>query len=426
MDELAKKLFPNGVEIKGFNHEGWTNTQQAIARGDTILFQPTVVANPLTCRADILTKSKEGDGWDLNEVKMATSVKPDYLYDVGFQRICFEKAGIKINRTKLVHINKDYVRHGDIEIGKLFVSEDITDQVEKKLPEVQEGIEHALKVMEIKERLDLRLIEQCNNPKNCDYLECYCKELPALYPLVDKLSAKSLLILLNREIVKPENIKADVLESVGYKPQEPFTEINASAIKAETPIPPFDGTWPYQQIPFQYSLTIKDSPTAPVRHAEFLMRNFKNPVPELLSQLEKDIGKEGSVIVWYAPFETARNREMAEMVPDYADLLQSVNERMFDLMVIFKFKNQMYIKSEFKELASLKIVLPVLCPELSYEALAIREGGEASASWPVLTSSETPEWEKSEIEKNMLAYCQRDTDAMVAIMDRVLRDINPS
>ena len=74
-------------------------------------------------------------------------------------------------------------------------------------------------------------------------------------------------------------------------------------------------------------------------------------------------------------------------------------------------------------MASLKIVLPVLCPELSYESLAIRAGGEASASWPVLTSDATPAKEKMEIEKNMLAYCQRDTDAMVGIMDRVVEDI---
>ncbi len=440
VDGLSKKLFLDGVEIKGYNQEGWENTKKAMARDGKVLFQPTVVADLLTCRADILTKSKKGDSWDINEVKMATTVKKEYIYDVGFQRICFENAGIKIGRTNLVHINRDYVRHGEIEIEKLFISEDITDEVIEKLSEIKKEIEKALKIVKIKNRLDLQLIEGCSNPKRCEYLECYCKGVPEMYSVVDKISPKHLLALLNRKILDSKNIQPDILESVGYKPKENFTRIDAIAIKKEleklkyplyfldyetygAAIPPFDGTRPYQQIPFQYSLIMKDSPTAPVRHAEFLLRRFENPVPELLARLKRDIGPEGSVIVWFASFEVGRNKEMAEMKPAFADFLKSVNGRVFDLMSIFKFKNQMYVKSEFKELASLKIILPILCPELSYDALVIREGREASASWPVLTDDKTSAKEKFQIEKDMLAYCKRDTEAMAGILNRVSEDI---
>lgn len=440
VDELSRKLFLDGVEIKGYNQEGWENTKKTMARDGKVLFQPTVVADPLTCRADILTKSKKGDSWDINEVKMATTVKKEYIFDVGFQRICFENAGIKISHTNLVHINRDYVRHGEIEIEKLFISENITKEVDEKLTEIREEIKRALEIVKIRNRLDLQLIEGCSNPKRCEYLECYCKGVLEIYSVAGKISPKHLLALLNRKILDPKNVQPDILESVGYEPEESFTRIDAPAIKKEleklkyplyfldyetygAAIPPFDGTRPYQQIPFQYSLIIKDSPTAPARHAEFLMRRFENPVPELLARFKRDIGPEGSVIVWFASFEMGRNKEMAEMEPAFADFLKSVNGRVFDLMSIFKFKNQMYVKSEFKELASLKIVLPILCPELSYDALAIREGGEASASWPVLTSGKTSAKEKSQIEKDMLAYCKRDTEAMAGILNRVIEDI---
>lgn len=440
VDELSKKLFAGGVQINGYNQEGWENTKKALAKEEKALFQPTVVADPLACRADILTKSKKGDTWDINEVKMATAVKEEYIYDVGFQRICFENAGIKIDRTIIVHINRDYIRHGEIEIDKLFISEDITNKVDEKLPEIKKEIEKALEVLKIKNRVDLQLIESCNNPKRCEYLECYCKENSEIYSLVDKISPKHLLALLDREILNPEKIQPDILKSVEYKPKEKFTRIDAIAIKKEiekleyplyffdyetygAAIPPFDGTRPYQQIPFQYSLMKKDSPTAPIQHTEFLMRRFENPVPELLAQLKRDIGPKGSVIVWFALFEMTRNKEMAKMEPASADFLESLNRRIFDLMLIFQFKNQMYVKSEFKELASLKIILPVLCPELSYDNLVIHEGGEASASWSVLTSDKTLAKEKLEIEKNMLAYCKRDTEAMVGILNRVIEDI---
>jgi len=440
VDDLSRELFAGGVVINGFNQEGWKNTQKVMKNGEKVLFQPTVVSHPLTCRADILTKSKKGDSWDINEVKMATTVKKEYIYDTGFQKICFENAGIKIDRINLIHINREYVRHGEIEIKKLFISEDITDEVSKKLPEIKEEIEKALKVVKIKGRPDLSVILGCSNPQRCEYLECYCQGVPELYTLAGKISAKHLLAMLDREIIEHKKIHPDILKAIGHEPKKDFTEINANAIRAEfrkleyplhffdyetygVAIPPFDGMRPYQQIPFQYSLIVKDIPTSQVRHYEFLARKFENPIPELLARLKRDIGPKGSVIVWFASFESARNEEMAKMEPKFAKFLNDVNERIFDLMLIFKFKNQMYIKSEFNKLASLKIVLPVMCPELSYENLNIQGGGEASANWPVLTSDKTPAKEKAQIEKNMLAYCKRDTEAMVGIMDKVLEDI---
>ncbi len=88
-------------------------------------------------------------------------------------------------------------------------------------------------------------------------------------------------------------------------------------------------------------------------------------------------------------------------------------------MLILTYKNQLYYDSRFKKSASLKIALPVLLPDLSYEDLVIREGNTAASSWPVLTSPETPEKEKERLAKDMLLYCKRDTEAMVAILDLV-------
>lgn len=439
VDILAKELFPGGVEIRGYNKEGWENTQKAIKSGASILFQPTVIAGELSCRVDILCKNKD-NSWDINEVKMATKAKPEYVYDVGFQKICFERAGIKIRKTNIIHINNQYIRHGDIEPEKLFATDDITEDMNKNLPETEEGIKEALKVVKIKDEPSLELINGCSNPKSCEYLECYCNGIKGVQSLAKDIQPKHLLALLNREILNPKKIGQSVLDAAGYVPPEKFTKIDAFAIKKEfeklkyplhffdyetygSAIPPFDWTRPYQQIPFQYSLIVKDSPTSSVRHYEFLARKFKDPVPELLAQLKKEIGPNGSVIVWYAPFESGRNKEMSEMEPDFADFLGDVTSRIFDLLLIFKHKNQMYIKSEFNKLASLKIVLPVLCPELSYENLAIQGGGDASSSWPILTSDKTTAKEKEKLAKNMLAYCERDTEAMVGILDKVLEDI---
>jgi hypothetical protein len=439
IDQLSKGLFLGGIEIEGYNQRGWENTQKALASNAKILYQPTVVAGQLACRADILTRNNDIGGWDINEVKSATSVKTEYPYDLAFQKICFENAGIKIGRTNLIHINNEYIRQGDVDINKLFTSEDITEDVEEKLEEVKEEIKKALTVLKEIKYPNSDLIKACINPRGCEYIEYYSEGLSELYSIVDQLPQKHILALLKRGILNPKKISAELLKSIGYEPEKEFTIIDALAIKKElkqleyplyffdyetygTAIPPFNGTRPYQNIPFQYSLLIKENPSSPIKHKEFLMRKFENPVPSLLAQLKRDIGTKGSVIVWFASFEMGRNEEMALMEPVFAKFLKSVNDRVFDLMTIFK--NKAYSKSEFQGSASLKAVLPVLCPELSYDTLAIHEGGEASSSWPVLTSDETSDTEKTRLAKNMLAYCKRDTEAMVGILDHVCKDIN--
>lgn len=441
VDDLARELFPNGVEVGGYNREGWTNTKKAMAKTPAVLFQPTAVTDDnLSCRADILTYDRKNSAWDIHEVKMGTQVKPENIIDVAFQRNCFEKAGIKIGKTFLVHINNKYVRKGPIEPEKLFVSEDITEKVIQKTPEVRENIADALSVLALDAAPDIRLVGKCSNPKRCDYLKYYIDGYPEVYGALGTLPEKFLRVLLSRKVLDMGKIPKRLIDSIGFIPEAPFERIDAPAIKQEmrkleyplyffdyetygNAIPPFDGYRPYQQIPFQYSLFMQKSESADLEHCEFLARSFEDPVPALLRQLKKDIGPKGSVIVWFASFESSRNREMAELYPRYADMLNAINNRIFDLMLLFKFKNQLYVHSEFEKSASLKKVLPVLCPELAYDDLVIQEGGEASASWPVMTNEETSEEERTRLAEDMLIYCKRDTEAMVGILEKVKKEI---
>ena len=404
VDDFARKLFLGGAEVKGFNREGWQNTQKLMASGAEILFQPTAVADPITCRADILEKS--GASWTLNEVKAATTVKKEYPYDVAFQRMCFENAGVKVGRTNLVHINNRYIRKGEVEPKKLFISEDITDIVLEHAPEVKQLIPLAVEVVNRREAPDKNMLASCPNPKTCEYLKMYLEsigqkqEMPKIEEVTDAAG-------INEKL-------AELKYPLYFLDYETYG----------TAIPPFDGTRPYQNTPFQYSLLVQEKRGAAPKHTEFLAREFENPVPALLAQLQRDIGNKGSVIVWSESFEKGCNDEMARMEPGFADFLKSVNDRIFDLMIIFKLKNQLYTRNAFMGSHSLKKVLPALCPELAYDDLAIQEGMTASASWPVLTSKETPETERSKLGKDMLEYCERDTEAMVCILDKLEKEIN--
>src|SRR5690606_18896330 len=97
-------------------------------------------------------------------------------------------------------------------------------------------------------------------------------------------------------------------------------------------IPAFDGTRPYQQVPFQYSLHILKSFDGDLEHKEYLHDSDTNPVRPLLEQMVKDFEGSGSVLAWNKKFEAARNNEMGKLYPEYANFLLNINDRMVDLM----------------------------------------------------------------------------------------------
>jgi hypothetical protein len=94
---------------------------------------------------------------------------------------------------------------------------------------------------------------------------------------------------------------------------------------------------------------------------------------------------------------------------------------MFDLMSITK--SGLYVDSRFEGSNSIKKVLPVMVPELSYKDQAIQQGVAASTSWDMLTNPKTPKKKREQLKKDMLAYCERDTIAMVEIYKKFLEAI---
>jgi hypothetical protein len=173
-------------------------------------------------------------------------------------------------------------------------------------------------------------------------------------------------------------------------------------------------------VPFQYSLHILQSPDAELEWREYLHRDNSDPARPLTEQLIKDIGDSGTVLVWYEGFEKARNSELGDMLPEYKDAMEAINNRVVDLMV--PFKNKWYDDPRFGGSASIKQVLPVICPELSYKDLGIQEGGSAQRLWMEAVLDNKRADQKDQILADLIEYCKLDTLAMVEIF-RKLRDL---
>jgi hypothetical protein len=317
---------------------------------------------------------------------------------------------VPIDRTYLVHVNNRYVRRGEVEPKKLFATEDVTAAVKIAMAEMKGDLKEALEITSWPKKPGQANVDACVDPASCEYLGYYVNELPQRIRVrleemrrVDPLPDPPIVRIDKRAISRQLSGLRYPLQFLDYETYSPA-------------IPMFDGYRPYERVTFQYSLHIQDSPGAKVRHAEYLEQSNVDPTSRLAAHLKSSTERGGTFVAWNAAFEKGCNTEMGKRNPEFADFFDSVNDRMYDPMWIFKKKNGSYNHSGFEGSASLKKVLPVIVPELSYESLAIQEGSTASNSWPVLTDPKTSTTKKRKLYKDMLDYCGLDTLAMVRIL----------
>jgi len=177
-------------------------------------------------------------------------------------------------------------------------------------------------------------------------------------------------------------------------------------------VPLFDGTRPYQQIPFQFSLHIVDSPGAKPRHVEFLAENAVDPRPGLIEALGA-IGPEGTILAYNMGFEQARLRELAAAFPAHAEFLLGLVDRFQDLIV--PFRNFWWHDARQRGSCSLKYVLPAVTGT-TYEGMEIAEGGQAAREFQSVVFGNVAPDEKQRVLSALRTYCAQDTRALVDVL----------
>ena len=75
----------------------------------------------------------------------------------------------------------------------------------------------------------------------------------------------------------------------------------------------------------------------------------------------------------------------------------------------------MYVDPKFKGSWSIKNILPVLVPSLSYKDIDVQNGTQAMVSWEKIVYGKISDDEKTKIYNSLLEYCKLDTLAMYEI-----------
>jgi len=438
--KLAQQYFRSGIEIEAEYYEvdkSIKSTKKAIKQGDKILFEATACSKDgAYSRIDILKKVRGSDFRDLIEVKASTSAKDYHIDDIALQRYAFLNAGYRIRKSILMYVNNEYVRSGELDLKKLFKQEDCTKLVDKKIGQVKRNVKKLIETINNKNEPPMEIGGQCSSPFDCDY-KGYCWDHVPDYSVYNIFKGNKLNDLLSENILNIPDIPGDFnvtdrqLIEVNsfkrnriYKDKKRIKEFLSSLtyplyyLDYETinpAIPLFDNTSPYQLIPFQFSLHIQKIKGGKLKHVEFLYTEQGDPRPELIKSLLENCGEKGSVVVYNKGFESRVNNELGQAFPKFKNRLKQINERMVDVMI--PFKSRFLYHPKMKGSASLKDVLPAFVPKMSYDDLAISDGGSASILYFSCIKNLVSEADKNKIYNNLKDYCCQDTLAEVKLIE---------
>ena len=438
--DYMKKLTSEGYQVEGCVQKLIKNQPDAASYSFQSVFQ---TQRGLYAKADVIRNNDDGT-INLYEVKSSTSVKDSgqhsQIKDAAFQRIVAEEAGLEVARVFIVHLNKDYVRQGDIDLEELLIFADVTSDVAEVEAATRAEIDGALALLaqhDIDENSCSCL--QLTKSNHCDSFSYFNPAIPtpSIYTLPRISKAKIAGFVADGRFDLDEigldevtDKQAFVLQSAHLKtPMIDQTAIAAFFSKATYPIyfidyetyssaiPLVDGGRPQAPIPFQYSLHVKRTPDdTELLHAEYLAEAAASPLA-MIEHMQSHIGAIGSLVSWHASFENTQNKTMVAQYPDKADFLQDLIKRTLDLEDVFKGG---YVDIAFAGSTSIKKVLPVIAPELTYSGMDVASGTDAMEAWNRLITMRNGV-EKDQLREAMLKYCKLDTYAMVRIFEEMER-----
>jgi len=448
--ELAQRVFPNGKDASPENYYDFSksiqDTTDWIKSGVKTIYEAAFNSNDVLAALDILHHT-ENERWAI-EVKSSSEVKNYHITDASLQYWVMEKSGFKPDKFFLMHINTAYIKKGDINPSELFTLSDITTQVIGNQFWVEENLENLKSILSSEVEPIVEIGKHCGSPFNCDYKHHCWRHIPdqSVFSLYSPRGLEW--NLYEQGIIKiidiPDTVFLNQRQSLQVNGQKKsHSHIDKNNISEyindwkfplyffdfETifpALPVLNGTRPFQQVPFQYSVHILERLGGEFLHKDFLAepKDFNDilldPRKKLLDQMKLDIGKTGSIVAYNATFEISRLKDLAITFPEEENFIYDIIGRFVDLLI--PFRKGWYYHPEMGGSASIKAVLPAIAPKFSYSDLEISNGGDASNIFLNMINNKFT-GDDIKVRESLKKYCERDTLGMVIIWKELVKKI---
>lgn len=430
----ARTRYPGGILIDlpyEARDKRVAATQEALKDGAPAIFEASFLANDTLVKIDVLEKIN--DGYRLTEVKSSNSQKPEHIGDVAVQRSVAEACGLKISETQVLHLNGDF-RHPDS--GDLFAGTDVTAPVSTFLPQVPEEIARQ-RAMLAGPIPSVPLGAQCFEPHECPFFTRCWPNSPDHIGNLAGVGPKKTVAYLARGIETipqlPPNEKLNftqkrqlkamaesrlVVEPTLANALEPFTSaqrlgfLDFETILRAIPVWPGMAPWQPAAAQFSYHERQSDGTYTHWAHLAEGPRDARPPLAEAMLRATANADR----IATYSSYEKTRIRELQRALPHLAEELGKLESKLIDLLPVVR---DCVYHPAFNGSFSLKAILTPLVPELTYNDLVIVDGRIASVEIARLlfVADRIPKDERDRVRGELLDYCERDTWAMVRLVE---------
>ncbi len=439
----ARKKYPNGVLVDNpaWDFFGSLKKTRALLKNETeAIFEAAFEYKGCFARSDIIIYSKATKRWSVFEVKSTTKVKDEHLDDVGLQAWIIANAGLPIEKICIMHLNTD-CRYPNLE--NLFADVDITEELRKRHITIPLRLNEIFKAVRSETAPVVEIGPHCRSPNECAFTRhCWNERkipelsvfnLPGIGAKKWSLYSNGILSLDDPKLTdlnpaqqrvvdvfktKKRFINRDGIKRILAEWKFPLVFLDFETINPA--IPRYDGTGPYQQVPFQFSVHVWRSADADLIHKEYLHTEATDPRPTLIPALLDACRGDGNIVAYYSNFEMQRISEMAEYSLSHRGELKSLLDRFVDPLPIFR---DFVYDNGFAGSFSLKTVAPsILGEDQSYEGMLVADGSAAQRAFEEIIAPQTSLERRNELIAASLEYCKKDTLMMVDLVKWLIRE----
>ena len=445
--ELARSLFPNGKDASPLDYEykgALEKTYHWIESGEQVIYEASFQYQGLFASVDILVK--QGHYWHAYEVKSSTSVKEHHYLDAAFQYYVMRGAGLELSGISVIHINNKYTRKGELNLKQLFHKVSVRTPVLQLQDSIAEKVTELLELIDRPQVPAVDIGPHCTIPHACDFMDHCWGHItqPSVFDIAH-LGALRKFELYYQGFLKldeiPEGFKLSAAQELQIKStlgqevhidrpnlsawldslQYPLFFMDFECFQPAVPL--YEGSRAFQQVPFQFSVHHVREYGAVPGHVSFIGDPMPDPRPDFLEALLKATEGTGTVLAYNQSFEISRLKDLALQFPDKKEPIENLIKRVRDLME--PFQQKWYYAPDMHGSYSIKMVLPALVPELSYEGMTIADGQAASYAFESLMYEEDTE-KRAKIKNDLLEYCNLDTEAMVRVWEKLNSEVYKS
>ena len=441
----ARTLFAGGVAIDdeaGDHAAAMRRTARLVADPDVpAIFGGAFEHDGARVRVDVLERL-HGGSWGMRQVKSGTRVKEHHGDELALAAHVLNGAGIALSSVEILHVNTAYVRGSEgILWRQFFARSDESAKVAAMLADLPARCVAMWDCVAAGAMPDAEPGPQCGTPYHCEFWDdCTAAKPVDWIAHLPRLSAskaaelkamgieaisqipKDFALTARQEVIRDVTVSGRPYVSPDlpkllrqFAPPACFLDFEAMM----PPVPLYAGTRPYQVLPFQWSLHAIDS-AGVLHHREFLAQGDDDPRRDFARTLIRALDEFRGPVIVYSPYEQTRLKELAVAFPDLRAKINKVIARLLDLLPIVR-SAVYYPKFQFSN--SIKFVAPALAPGFGYDDLVgIADGMAALDAFQRLASGSVSDPDEIEqLRAALLAYCCRDTLAMVEVHRALLR-----